>query len=658
MSHIPYKKICLVLLICLTALAGFSFLYHHDNKYTSAAPVTANGTAAPDPGLLAEGRAVCLPDGWLIYPDALLSPEELAATDITPVPLWIGEHLSFSSFHPNRSPYGTATYVLNLTATPGVYSILIPEVYSACRVFVNGTPTASSGSLTPYASGIEDLVFSFSMDHEARIVIQTANYTHYYSGLTFPPVFGTPETIHYYTSLRMAFYGFLCFSALATALFSVAVWISARKRKKTWLSLLFAGLAISFSIRVSYPFLHLLPLPAARLFYALEDGASLFGIWCVLQIVLTVGSFRRTVWAGPASRFSLGMTAVATLVPLFLLPAVPAFTPVYGLLISWYRLLAAVFLAALTLAGTIRHGALWAVSGTAVYAVSLAVSVLGINRMEPIVTGWPDEYGAFVLVLCFAGLMVSESRALVLDNIRLTDHLQEEVDLKTRQLSRLVNERQKLLSEFLHDIKSPVSSLAAYTGLIRSNGLFLDGSTKELLDAIEAKSLDVTSQIRTMQEFTVENPLLPETETLDLSALVQTFYRSARPDADARGIYLKLSPLPDGCLIRGNEKRLIHALQNLFFNALDFTPEDGEVCLSLTREKDTAVITVRDSGCGISPEALPKIFDRLYTTRAGDGGTGLGLYIVKLVAEEHGGTVSVTSVPQKGSIFSITLPLL
>lgn len=652
------KKIGFLLLICLISLAGFGFLYTHDNKYTASASVSSDGGAVVVGSLLSDNRVTFLSDGWHVFPDKLINPKSSQLKTGHSVPLWIGQYLTFSNLHSGGSPYGTATYVLNLTGASGVYSLLLPEVYSACRVYVNGRPAASSGSLKPYAPGIQDVFLSFSMDQSAQILIQTANYSHYYSGLTYPPVLGSPEAVYRYSSLRMIFYGFLCFSSLATALFSIAVWLSAKKRRHSWLYLLFAGLAVSFSIRISYPFMHLTALPATRIIYALEDSASLFGIWCALGIIMTVNGCSHTRLSTFLSGLCLIVTAVGIAVPLFMLPSWPALLNIYGPLISWYKLLIALFLMVLSLLGTIRRGTLWAAAGTAVYAVSLLVSVLSLNRMEPAYTGWPDEYGAYVLVLCFAGLMVSESRDLILDNMRLTDHLQAEVDQKTRQLSTLVNERQRLLSEFLHDIKSPISALATYTSLIRSNNLFLDENTRTVLDSIETQSLNVSSQIRAMQDFTVENPLMTERSPIDLADLMTAFYQAGRPDADARGIYLTLEAMPDGCVILGDRQKLNRALQNLFYNALDFTPEDGEIRLALRRDRETAVITICDNGCGIAPDLLPRIFDRLCTGRPDSGGTGLGLYLVKITAQEHGGTVSVSSSPGKGSIFSIELPLL
>ncbi|HCI78412.1 MAG TPA: two-component sensor histidine kinase, partial [Ktedonobacter sp.] len=96
-------------------------------------------------------------------------------------------------------------------------------------------------------------------------------------------------------------------------------------------------------------------------------------------------------------------------------------------------------------------------------------------------------------------------------------------------------------------------------------------------------------------------------------------------------------------------------------NALKYTPYEGSVTLSLTQENDHAVITVNDTGIGISQEDIPHIFERFYRAdRArtrNRGGSGLGLAIVQSIVQAHRGSVEVSSMPGKGSIFTVKLPV-
>jgi signal transduction histidine kinase len=114
--------------------------------------------------------------------------------------------------------------------------------------------------------------------------------------------------------------------------------------------------------------------------------------------------------------------------------------------------------------------------------------------------------------------------------------------------------------------------------------------------------------------------------------------------------------------VRGDADKLRQALVALLDNAVKYTPYDGSITLSLTVEDAHALMRVSDTGIGILPEDLPYIFERFYRAdRARTrerGGSGLGLAIAQSIAEEHGGSIEVESVPGKGSTFIVRLPLL
>lgn len=98
-------------------------------------------------------------------------------------------------------------------------------------------------------------------------------------------------------------------------------------------------------------------------------------------------------------------------------------------------------------------------------------------------------------------------------------------------------------------------------------------------------------------------------------------------------------------------------MENLCYNALSFTPEDGTVTLSLRREDGWAAVSVTDTGAGIAPADLPHLFERGFTRRPDGSGQGMGLFIVRNVALEHGGTAEVRSQLGEGSTFTLRLPL-
>ena len=112
--------------------------------------------------------------------------------------------------------------------------------------------------------------------------------------------------------------------------------------------------------------------------------------------------------------------------------------------------------------------------------------------------------------------------------------------------------------------------------------------------------------------------------------------------------------------LRFDRERIVQLLTNLIGNALKFTPRGGGVSVRLSTRPTEATIEVRDSGPGIPPDELPRIFDRFYrgtnTGEARASGSGLGLAIVRSIVEMHGGEIDVASVVGEGTVFRITLP--
>lgn len=646
-----FPALLLPLLVVLAAIAWYGLLFRVDNCYTAA--LDGGYGRALWPG--GDAGPAFLVDGWEYYPGQLLEPADFAAGTLPARYTFPGQLPNFS--RDLGSAYGTATYRLTLenTGQPQTLVFYLPELLSAGRVYIDGVPVGEQGSTEPYVPCIRDGLYTFTLTDSAEIIVQCANYTHYYSGMYYPPAVGTAQDIARMLGIRLAVYGLLCFSALTLALVFLVQWAPAREARTRWMGLLCLG----YALRVCCPLLRAMGLPSGRLLYALEDGSGNLVLLCAVLLVGSLSGagkqwFHRAV-AVPAAAALCLCTVVF---PIGILPYTPDFINLYGLLLFAWKLVLALYLLVLA----IHTGRVCAplrgylVAATTFFGVSLAVSVLSANRLEPICGAWAEEYGGFALVVGFAAMLVRQNLDIARENARLTLHLQEEVDRKTHSMEQLLQERRELLARVLHDLKNPLAALCSYAELVRYGGVELDAETEQYLDALSSRAGAVRDRLHHLQDFSRAERGLTDAKPLCLNAFLDAFYAANRPDIELSGVTFRLQ-LPDEPLwVRGCEERLRIALENLCYNALSFTPCDGMITLELAQQGEEAVLSVTDTGCGIAPEDLPHVFDRGFTRRPDDSGEGLGLFLVRAIALEHGGRAEVKARPGAGSTFLLYLP--
>lgn len=660
MKHTIYNKKIIppfltVILTILFTLAGIRLLSAYDNKYTEKALITQDNKS-----MIPENGVCFLVDGWEIYPDKLLSPQNFTSGTASPHYLtWAGEYSNFSVFHADGNPYGSATYRLHLRGN-GTTALYLPEPLCAAKVFADGQNLGGPGDVRPehYSPLIRDTIYSFTVNGEAELIIQIANYSHYYGGLWYPPAIGTPDSISHLVAYRMLFYGLLFFSPLTLALFCIVFF---KKKEHSQPALFYFGmLCLSFALRICYPFIRLAGAPLIRPLYALEDVMTLAGLYFAIQIAFLLFLPDKCHRLHTSVRIvSLGMCTVSLFLPLFVLPTFPSLVPWYGVLISWYKVLAAVFLTGSAFFGCLRgrsHIQIPLAAATA-NGICLLYGVLTIGQFEPASFAWPEEYGAFCMVIAFALLMMQRNRDIMAENIRLNYHLQEEVEEKTLYLHKLLAERGQLITELGHDMKSPLTSLSNMAQIIRSNDIMLDQNTRDRMTNIEEQCELLSHRLQSIQMLASETGTPSHMEPVDLNQFLSDFHYSNCPVIEMSGPDFIFEPCPHCCQIMADTEKLSRALENLVYNAADFTPAEGRISLSLKRENSFASIQISDTGCGIPEKELNNLFHRFYTTRSEEGGQGLGLPITKTIITEHGGDIHVTSEEGKGTTFIIRIPL-
>ena len=188
----------------------------------------------------------------------------------------------------------------------------------------------------------------------------------------------------------------------------------------------------------------------------------------------------------------------------------------------------------------------------------------------------------------------------------------------------------------------------------------LSPEVREVCVSVLEETLRLKALVNTIMDISRTNahPDSLKKENVDLTALVSKFCDFMLPAFEEQNLSLKLN-LPNSPLYLEADLTMVQRmLANLIENALKFTSSGG-VELTLSRNSNHAVLEIKDSGCGISQEDLPHIFDRFYRADASRhlSGNGLGLPLVKAVTDAHKWEIDVKSTPGEGTIFTVTMPL-
>ncbi|HEY3382921.1 MAG TPA: ATP-binding protein [Vicinamibacterales bacterium] len=203
-----------------------------------------------------------------------------------------------------------------------------------------------------------------------------------------------------------------------------------------------------------------------------------------------------------------------------------------------------------------------------------------------------------------------------------------------------------------HQVGTPLNLISGYVQMIREEE-GRDSRVTRRLEIVQEQIAKVTTIVRTMLDH-ARRPI-PK-ELTDIGQLARRVSAVARPKLDALGVKLDLSvsTVPP---VMADAVQLELALLNLVTNSLDAMPAGGVTSMTVAATEQGAVrIQVADTGTGIAPELLPRIFDPWVTTKEAGRGTGLGLSITREVVAGHGGTISVKSDVGVGSVFTIELP--
>jgi two-component system, OmpR family, sensor histidine kinase CiaH len=221
--------------------------------------------------------------------------------------------------------------------------------------------------------------------------------------------------------------------------------------------------------------------------------------------------------------------------------------------------------------------------------------------------------------------------------------------------------QRKFTADASHELRTPLALIRANAEMICRHGDRLPEGDTELVGEIirETDHLNrLVSDLLTLARADSERAEL-NTKPVDLRALVADVHEDLHRIAESRGIGSEIS-LNGPVVVEGDEVRLRQLVLILLDNALKYTDTGGRVEMALEREDGRARLMVADTGVGIEPEDLPRIFDRFYRADQAreheSGGTGLGLAIAQWIVQAHHGSIKVDSQPGRGTKFMIDLP--
>jgi two-component system phosphate regulon sensor histidine kinase PhoR len=243
-------------------------------------------------------------------------------------------------------------------------------------------------------------------------------------------------------------------------------------------------------------------------------------------------------------------------------------------------------------------------------------------------------------------------------DIRLLPVVSDKISLimtiqNVTHLRRTVLEKQQFFSNASHELNTPLSSILGYSELLQSG----KGDNKAFAETIHKEATRMKVLIGSMLKIAEleENKQIIDTK-LNLKKIVEQVMTAAKPKARAKKIDMQAS-LED-CNIFANKEKITEVVANLVDNAIKYTGNSGSVSINLSKDRDSVVLSVKDTGIGIPSHALGRVFERFYRVDSGraktEGGTGLGLAIVKHICNHYKAPIRLQSKEGVGTEITIT----
>ncbi|HFB99016.1 MAG TPA: histidine kinase, partial [Bryobacterales bacterium] len=265
----------------------------------------------------------------------------------------------------------------------------------------------------------------------------------------------------------------------------------------------------------------------------------------------------------------------------------------------------------------------------------------------------PEERREAILNIAVAPLVSKNlqqiGRLIIFDDITDRAELEQQL-IQAEKLSSIG----LLAAGVAHEVNTPLAVISTYAQML-ARQISGDETKARMLEKIAKQTFRASEIVNSLLNFSRTSQT--EFGEVDLNRIIQETISLIEPQLRKAGIELELSLAADLPPIKGNAGRLQQVFLNLFLNARDAMEEGGKLRVRSFVSDGSVQVDVADTGKGIPPEILSRIYDPFFTTKPAKRGTGLGLSVTYGIVREHGGTIEVESLPGAGTCFHLDFPV-
>ncbi len=232
---------------------------------------------------------------------------------------------------------------------------------------------------------------------------------------------------------------------------------------------------------------------------------------------------------------------------------------------------------------------------------------------------------------------------------------------KQKKLSEMKND---FVNNMTHELKTPISTISLASQMLSDRTIPDEQKNlSHISRIIRTESRQLSTQVERVLQMAIfdHGQLKLKEQELDMHEIIETVAQNFLLQIEKRQGKLEFLPEAENSVITGDLVHMTNVVSNLLENAMKYTGRSPEITIATRNQEGAVLVSVRDNGIGISKENQKRIFDKFYRVPTGNvhnvKGFGLGLSYVKLIVEEHHGTIRIKSEPNKGSLFVIQLPL-